>query len=159
MKNKISALVAVGLISISGILVFADNNSSDKEYDPSLGGGCIDLRYPQAEIEPEQLDAMGKITNITHDGMNVIIRVEAVVDENMKNGIMTLDLKPEARYDIADVIINKDTIIKKGDSENLLNLSDLKEGQMVEVKFEGPEGRSYPVKANGYSITIIEMNN
>ncbi|MGL4913224.1 MAG: hypothetical protein ACRC3Y_12430 [Romboutsia sp.] len=159
MKNKISALVAVGLISISGILVFADNNSSGNDYDPSLGGGCIDLSDPQVAIAPEQLDAMGKITSITHDGDNIIIRVEAVVDENLKDGIMTLDLKPEARYDIADVIINKDTLIQKGDSTDLLKPSDLKQGQMVEVNFVGPEGRTYPVKANGFSVTIIETYN
>ena len=148
MKNKISILVAMLLVSISGILVFADNNSSNHKKDSTL-----------VQITPEQLDVMGTITNIKHEGDNLIIRVEAVKDENIKDGIATLDLKPEARYDIADVIINKNTIIKKADSDKLLKPSDIKQNQRVEVKFEKIEGRSYPVYANAYSVMITDMNN
>lgn len=148
MKNKISILVAVLLVSISGILVFADNNTSNHKQDSTL-----------VQITPEQLDVMGTITNIKHEGDNIIIRVEAVKDENIKDGIDTLNLKPEARYDIADVIINKNTIIKKSDSDKLLKASDIKQNQRVEVKFEKIEGRSYPVYANAYSIMITDMNN
>lgn len=79
---------------------------------------------------------MGTITNIKHEGDNIIIRIEAVKDENIKDGIDTLNLKPEARYDIADVIINKNTIIKKSDSDKLLKASDIKQNQRLEVKFE-----------------------
>lgn len=39
MKNKIGALIVVGLVSVSGVLGFAESN----EHDPSIGGGCIDL--------------------------------------------------------------------------------------------------------------------
>lgn len=148
MKNKISILVAVLLVSISGILVFADNNSSNNKQDSTL-----------VQITPEQLDVMGTITNIKHEGDNIIIRVEAVKDENIKDGIATLNLKPEARYDIADVIINKNTIIKKSDSDKVLKASDIKQNQRVEVKFEKIEGRSYPVYANAYSIMITDMKN
>ena len=148
MKNKISILVAVLLVSISGILVFADNNTSNHKQDSTL-----------VQITPEQLDVMGTITNIKHEGDNIIIRVEAVKDENIKDGIDTLNLKPEARYDIADVIINKNTIIKKSDSDKVLKASDIKQNQRVEVKFEKIEGRSYPVYANAYSIMITDMNN
>ena len=148
MKNKISILVAVLLVSISGILVFADNNTSNHKQDSTL-----------VQITPEQLDVMGTITNIKHEGDNIIIRVEAVKDENIKDGIDTLNLKPEARYDIADVIINKNTMIKKSDSDKLLKPSDIKQNQRIEVKFEKIEGRSYPVYANAYSIMITDMNN
>ncbi|GAA0864855.1 hypothetical protein [Paraclostridium tenue] len=148
MKNKISILVAALLVSISGILVFADNNSSNNKQDSTL-----------VQITPEQLDVMGTITNIKHEGDNIIIRVEAVKDENIKHGIATLDLKPEARYDIADVIINKNTIIKKSDSDKSLKPSDIKQNQRVEVKFEKIEGRSYPVYANAYSVMITDINN
>ena len=148
MKNKISILVAVLLVSISGILVFADDKSSNNKQDSTL-----------VQITPEQLDVMGIITNIKHEGDNIIIRVEAVKDENIKDGIDTLNLKPEARYDIADVIINKNTIIKKSDSDKLLKPSDIKQNQRLEVKFEKIEGRSYPVYANAYSIMITDMNN
>lgn len=152
MKNKIIALLLLLLISISGILVFAKNNSTiEKPSD--------DSKDNQVQTTPEQLDVMGKITNIKQEGDNIIIRVEAVKDENAKNGIDTLDLKPEARYDIADVLINKDTIIKKADSDKTLKLSYIKQNQIVEVKFEKIEGRSYPVYANAHSITIIDMNN
>ena len=148
MKNKISILVAALLVSISGILVFADDKSSNNKQDSTL-----------VQITPEQLDVMGTITNIKHEGDNLIIRVEAVKDENIKDGIDTLNLKPEARYDIADVIINKNTIIKKSDSDKLLKPSDIKQNQRLEVKFEKIEGRSYPVYANAYSIMITDMNN
>lgn len=148
MKNKISILVAALLVSISGILVFADDKSSNNKQDSTL-----------VQITPEQLDVMGTITNIKHEGDNIIIRVEAVKDENIKDGIDTLNLKPEARYDIADVIINKNTIIKKSDSDKLLKPSDIKQNQRLEVKFEKIEGRSYPVYANAYSIMITDMNN
>ena len=148
MKNKISILVAVLLVLISGILVFADNNSSNNKQDSTL-----------VQITPEQVDVMGTITNIKHEGDNIIIRVEAVKDENIKDGIDTLNLKPEARYDIADVIINKNTIIKKSDSDKLLKASDIKQNQRLEVKFEKIEGRSYPVYANAYSIMITDMKN
>ncbi|XTR39087.1 hypothetical protein ACQQ2T_06770 [Paraclostridium tenue] len=150
MKNKISILVATLLVSISGILVFADNKSSNHKQDSK--------NHP-VQITPEQLDVMGTITNIKHEGDNLIIRVEAVKDENIKDGIDTLNLKPEARYDIADVIINKNTIIKKADSDKLLKPSDIKQNQRVEVKFKKIEGRSYPVYANAYSVTIIDVNN
>ena len=148
MKNKISILVAALLVSISGILVFADNKSSNHKQDSTL-----------VQITPEQLDVMGTITNIKHEGDNIIIRVEALKDENIKDGIATLNLKPEARYDIADVIINKNTIIKKSDSDKLLKPSHIKQNQRVEVKFEKIEGRSYPVYANAYSIMITDMKN
>lgn len=148
MKNKISILVAVLLVSISGILVFADNNTLNHKQDSTL-----------VQITPEQLDVMGTITNIKHEGDNIIIRVEALKDENIKDGIATLNLKPEARYDIADVIINKNTIIKKSDSDKVLKASDIKQNQRVEVKFEKIEGRSYPVYANAYSIMITDMKN
>ena len=148
MKNKISILVAALLVSISGILVFADDKSSNNKQDSTL-----------VQITPEQLDVMGTITNIKHEGDNIIIRIEAVKDENIKDGIDTLNLKPEARYDIADVIINKNTIIKKSDSDKLLKPSDIKQNQRLEVKFEKIEGRSYPVYANAYSIMITDMNN
>ena len=150
MKNKISVLLAALLVSISGILVFADNNLSNHKQDSK--------NHP-VQITPEQLDVMGTITNIKHEGDNIIIRVEAVKDENIKDGIATLDLKPETRYDIADVIINKNTIIKKADSDKLLKPADIKQNQIVAVKFEKIEGRSYPVYANAYSITIIDTNN
>lgn len=148
MKNKISVLVAALLVSISGILVFADNKLSNHKQDSTL-----------VQITPEQLDVMGIITNIKHEGDNIIIRVEAVKDENIKDGIATLDLKPEARYDIADVIINKNTIIKKSDSDKSLKPSDIKQNQRVEVKFKKIEGRSYPVYANAYSVMITDINN
>ncbi|MEG0873677.1 MAG: hypothetical protein RR942_09035 [Romboutsia sp.] len=152
MKKKTIALIVVLLISISGILIFTKNNSTT-EKPPE------DSKDNQVQTTPEQLDVMGKITNIKQEEDNLIIRVEAVKDENAKNGIDTLDLKPEVRYDIADVVINKDTIIKKADSDKTLKASDIKQNQIVAVKFEKIEGRSYPVYANAESITIIDMNN
>ncbi|XTR39098.1 hypothetical protein ACQQ2T_06825 [Paraclostridium tenue] len=59
------------------------------------------------------------------------------------------------RYDIANVLVDKDIIIKKGNSSSKIKVSYLKIGQNIEVVFQDPEGRSYPVTANAYSINII----
>lgn len=154
MKNKISVLIAVGVISLSGVLVFANNNISKDEYDPSVGGGCIDLN--KEEINNKQVDVRGFVREIRKDGDNIIIRVDKNSEENDSEGIMTLESNPDVRYDIADVIVNKNTIIKNSGLEENLKISDIKENQEIEVKFDGPETRSYPVQANALSINIIK---
>ncbi|MFR9070315.1 MAG: DUF3221 domain-containing protein [Paraclostridium sp.] len=45
--------------------------------------------------------------------------------------------------------------MNKGNSSSKIKVSYLKIGQKIEVVFQDPEGRSYPVTANAYSINII----
>lgn len=145
MKNKIAALVTVGLISVSGVLAFANNNSPKDEYDPSLGGGCIDLSGVEGIVESDEIGVRGVVTDIKIDGDKITIRVEGTLDKDTK-------------YDIADVMVDKYTIITGEGSSTPLEIKDIEKGQSVEVIFQGPESRSYPVLVNSYSIRIIEDN-
>ncbi|CEQ16539.1 DUF3221 domain-containing protein [Paraclostridium sordellii] len=110
MKKKIIELLTVGLISVSGVLIFANNKSSIAKNDLDSNKENVDL---------------SEVKDIAIRGL------------------------------IKDISVDKDTIISKGDSSSNLKISDLKIGQRIEVVFQGPEGRSYPVTANAHSINII----
>lgn len=133
MKKQIIALLTVGLISVSGILVFANNKSSIAKNDVNSNG----------DVDVNDIAIRGIIKGIGIDKEVTSVRVEG-------------NLEKDTSYDIADVLVGKDTIIKKGNSSSTLKVSDLKIGQKIEVVFQGPEGRSYPVTANAYSINIID---
>lgn len=133
MKKQIIALLTVGLISVSGILVFANNKSSIAKNDVNSNG----------DVDVNDIAIRGIIKGIGIDKEVTSVRVEG-------------NLEKDTSYDIADVLVGKDTIIKKDNSSSNLKVSDLKIGQKIEVVFQGPEGRSYPVTANAYSINIID---
>ncbi|CEO34612.1 Uncharacterised protein [[Clostridium] sordellii] len=136
MKKKIIALLTVGLISVSGVLIFANNKSSIAKNDLDSNKENVDLS------EVKDIAIRGLIKDISVDKEVTSIKVEG-------------NLEKDTRYDIANVLVDKDTIISKGDSSSNLKISDLKIGQRIEVVFQGPEGRSYPVTANAHSINII----
>lgn len=136
MKKQIIALLTVGLISVSGILVFANNKSSIAKNDVNSNG----------DVDVNDIAIRGIIKGIGIDKEVTSVRVEG-------------NLEKDTSYDIADVLVGKDTIIKKDNSSSNLKVSDLKIGQKIEVVFQGPEGRSYPVTANAYSINIIDEKN
>ncbi|MDU1453858.1 MAG: DUF3221 domain-containing protein [Paeniclostridium sordellii] len=136
MKKKIIALLTVGLISISGVLIFANNKLS-------IGKNNLDSNKENVDLS--------KVKDIAIRGLIKSIRVDKEVTSIKVEG----NLEKDTRYDIANILVDKDTIINKGDSNSNLKISDLKIGQKIEVVFQGPEGRSYPVKANAYSINII----
>ena len=136
MKKKIIALLTVGLISVSGVLIFANNKSSISKNDLDSNKENVDLS------KVKDIAIRGLIKSISVDQEVTSIKVEG-------------NLEKDTRYDIANVLVDKDTIINKGDSNSNLKISDLKIGQKIEVVFQGPEGRSYPVTANAYSINII----
>ena len=94
---------------------------------------------------------LSKVKDIAIRGLIKSIRVDKEVTSIKVEG----NLEKDTRYDIANILVDKDTIINKGDSNSNLKISDLKIGQKIEVVFQGPEGRSYPVTANAYSINII----
>ena len=136
MKKKVITLLTVGLISVSGVLIFANNKSSISKNDLDSNKENVDL---------------SKIKDIAIRGLIKSISVDKEVTSIKVEG----NLEKDTRYDIANVLVDKDTIINKGDSNSNLKISDLKIGQKIEVVFQGPEGRSYPVTANAYSINII----
>ncbi|CEP80634.1 DUF3221 domain-containing protein [Paraclostridium sordellii] len=136
MKKKVIALLTVGLISVSGVLIFANNKSSIAKNDLNLNKENVDLS------EVKDIAIRGLIKDISVDKEVTSIKVDG-------------NLEKDTRYDIANVLVDKDTIINKGDSSSNLKISDLKIGQRIEVVFQGPEGKSYPVTANAHSINII----
>ncbi|CEK33832.1 DUF3221 domain-containing protein [Paraclostridium sordellii] len=136
MKKKVITLLTVGLISVSGVLIFANNKSSISKNDLDSNKENVDLS------KVKDIAIRGLIKSISVDKEVTSIKVEG-------------NLEKDTRYDIANVLVDKDTIINKGDSNSNLKISDLKIGQKIEVVFQGPEGRSYPVTANAYSINII----
>ena len=144
MKKQIIALLTVGLISVSGILVFANNKSSIAKNDVNSNGGHEDISGVNGDVN--DIAIRGIIKGIGIDKEVTSVRVEG-------------NLEKDTSYDIADVLVGKDTIIKKGNSSSNLKVSDLKIGQKIEVVFQGPEGRSYPVTANAYIINIIDEKN
>ena len=146
MKKQIIALLTVGLISVSGILVFANNKSSITKNDVNSNGGHEDISGVNGDVDVNDIAIRGIVKGISIDNGLTSVRVEG-------------NLEKDTSYDIADVLVGKDTIIKKGNSSSNLKVSDLKIGQKIEVVFQGPEGRSYPVTANAYSINIIDEKN
>ncbi|MDU2687452.1 DUF3221 domain-containing protein [Paeniclostridium sordellii] len=136
MKNQFITLLTIGLISVSGVLIFANNKSSIAKNDLNLNKENVDLS------KVKDIAIRGLIKSISVDQEVTSIKVEG-------------NLEKDTRYDIANVLVDKDTIINKGNSNSNLKISDLKIGQKIEVVFQGPEGRSYPVTANAYSINII----
>ncbi|CEK29934.1 hypothetical protein JGS6364_05801 [[Clostridium] sordellii] len=134
MKKQIIVLLSVGLISVSGILIFANNKSSTIKNHSNSNKESVNLP------EVKDIAIRGIIKDISLDKEVTSIQVEG-------------KLEKDTRYDIANVLVDKNTIIKKGTSSH--KVSDLKIGEKVEVVFQGPEGRSYPVTANAYSINII----
>ncbi|CEO33296.1 DUF3221 domain-containing protein [Paraclostridium sordellii] len=136
MKKKVITLLTVGLISVSGVLIFENNKSS-------IGKNNLDSNKENVDLSKvKDIAIRGLIKSISVDKEVTSIKVEG-------------NLEKDTRYDIANILVDKDTIINKGDSNSNLKISDLKIGQKIEVVFQGPEGRSYPVTANAYSINII----
>ncbi len=94
----------------------------------------------------EKIEAEGEITKITLDK-----------DKKVKN--ILVQGKPGARgnYDQADVIINAQTKIYQGYTEQELTADDLKKGVKVEVAFtDGPRLMIYPVSAPARTIRVME---
>jgi beta-N-acetylhexosaminidase len=92
----------------------------------------------------DKVDIRGVITNIivNNEGEGTIL-VEGQIEE-------------DTTQDYASIRIDKNTIINRGVTSKKLQLSDLKVGDRVEVKFIGPVAESYPVQAKAQYITVLE---
>lgn len=91
-----------------------------------------------------KVDIRGTITNITIN--------------NEKEGFIFVEgqIEYDTSYDKASIRINKDTIITKGNENRKINITDLKTGDRVEVKFNGPVLESYPVQVTAGYISVLE---
>lgn len=91
-----------------------------------------------------KVDIRGTITNITVN--------------NEKEGFIFVEgqIEYDTSYDEASIRINKDTTITKGNENRKINITDLKTGDRVEVKFNGPVLESYPVQVTAGYISVLE---
>ncbi|WP_243385728.1 DUF3221 domain-containing protein [Bacillus kexueae] len=66
------------------------------------------------------------------------------------------EIEEDTDYDNAFVTITDDTLIETKDSETQLDNEELKEGNLVEVIFEGGVQESYPVQGSAKVVRILE---
>ncbi|MGL5314960.1 MAG: hypothetical protein ACRC92_17035 [Peptostreptococcaceae bacterium] len=125
MKNKICALIVVGIVSVSGFLAFAGNN----EYDPSIGGGCIDLSNDQ---DSNVISEDKKIEST--QGTSEMLKEELAV----KGKIDKIEVTKEgATITVGDIKVSVHTSTNIFKDDSLLEVADLEEGQSVEVYYDG----------------------
>lgn len=147
-KKSLSVLAA-SLVLVCGVFLYNSNNEPDISSAPISMAPQAEPRVNQnlnnGEFKPEEIGVIGVVKDITVDGGVTSIIVEGQMENDTK-------------YDIANIFIDKDTIIKNGDSDTLVNASDIKEGQKVEVVFRGIDEQSYPITGDAYSVKIINKN-
>ena len=64
------------------------------------------------------------------------------------------DMEDDTLYDSANVTVNNNTKINKGEEE--ATMEDLTEGTTVEVVFDGQVAESYPVQGTAKKINILD---
>lgn len=91
-----------------------------------------------------RVDIRGTITNI--------------VVNNANEGTIFVDgqIEYDTTYDRASVRINKNATITKGNNNEKINITQLRVGDRVEVKFDGPILESYPVQTTAGYISVLE---
>lgn len=89
---------------------------------------------------------------------NVGIRGEIKEIFNVEDNIIGIyvegEIEEDTIYDKANISINDKTKVFKGD--NKVNFIELKEGQIIEVIFDGAVAESYPVQGKAKKIKILE---
>ncbi|MNI62941.1 hypothetical protein D3C73_1182800 [compost metagenome] len=91
----------------------------------------------------KKISIIGNITNI-----NIVSDTYAVI-------LVEGELKDNTLHDKASVKIDKNTKIKDNLGNNL-NVTDLKDNDVVEIMFEGPVATSYPVQAYASKILVVK---
>ena len=95
----------------------------------------------------EKIEAAGEITKVTLDE-----------DKKVKNIFVKGKPGVIGGYDQADVIIDAQTKIYKGYTDQELTASDLKKGMVVAVTFtDGPRLMIYPVSAQAKTIRVMGL--
>lgn len=80
--------------------------------------------------------------------------VEIYTVEERTSILIEGNIEEDTIYDKANAVIKDNTKIYK--DEEKVNVENLKEGQTVEVIFDGPVDETHPVKGTGKTIKIIE---
>lgn len=96
-------------------------------------------------ISGEKIGIRGQITNITLDD-----------DGKIKQILVEGKIESDTQHDKASISILENTQVYKGNPVEKISISDLKEGQRVEVVFQGPVRESYPVQADARYIRVID---
>lgn len=108
------------------------------------------------------LSAIAVYRNFMHtpDEFRTDIRgtITNIVVNNAEEGIIFVEgqIEYDTSYDRASIRINKDTTITKGNTNTKINITQLKIGDRVEVKFKGEVALSYPVQATSDYISVLE---
>lgn len=135
MKNKMIALAAVGIISVGGLSVFANNKSTanEKHNQTNIAG--------VSPIVEEKLAIVGNITEISEINGETIVRVVG-------------DIEDGAKYEDVLVYVHASTIIGHENQEDLLEIKDLEVGQKVKVNYDGSEREEAQGQISGLRVLI-----
>ena len=137
MKNKIAALIAVGMITVGGLFVVGCNNDSIKdEMDSKKTSGT-------SPMVTEQLAVVGNITEIDNYEEGIIIKVVVGSDK-------------DANHEEVYVKVHANAIIGHENKEDLLEISDLKEGQNIKVYHDGIEVENTDGQISALKVLIVE---
>lgn len=103
--------------------------------------------------------APGASNEVKKIGIRGIVK-DLVVGKDGYTFLVEGDLEKDTEYDKAMVTVNRDTEILKGgiDKTTVLDYTEIKEGDTVEVIFNGPVNLSYPVMGAAKSIKIVSSN-
>ncbi|MNP45997.1 hypothetical protein D3C76_1399650 [compost metagenome] len=99
--------------------------------------------YSDSKKEDLNINLRGIVKNITLTSKGANIFVEGSIES-------------DTQYDKASLTINSDTEIIRNSSNTKSNISDIKQGDKVEVYFIGPVAESYPVQAVAGIIKILD---
>lgn len=137
MKIKVNKLIVGFLVTISCLSLV----------------GCSTNTTTDIEKAPESITEAKKI------GVRGIVK-DIVVGKDGYTFLVEGNLENDTEYDKAMVTVNRDTeILKDGvDKTTVLDYTEIKEGDTVEVIFNGPVNFSDPVMGVAKSIKIFSSN-
>ena len=137
MKIKVNKLIVGFLVTISCLSLV----------------GCSTNTTTDIGKAPETITKTEKI------GIRGIVK-DIVVGKDGYTFLVEGSLEKDTEHDKAVVTVNRDTkILKDGvDKTTVLDYTEIKEGDTVEVIFNGPVNLSYPVMGVAKSIKIFSSN-
>ena len=145
MKNKkvIVAIITISLLSLAAsvlanpLIEVQIEEQVQAPQDPRAAASAI-----------ERVEVLGKITQVTYGDNKKISEIFVVAD-----------VADRGSYDQANVIIDGNTKIYKGYTDQELMASDLKEGTTVAVAFtDDPRIMIYPPSAKARTIRVMDMD-
>lgn len=145
MKNKkvIVAIITISLLSLAAsvlanpLIEVQIEEQVQAPQDPRAAASAI-----------ERVEVLGKITQVTYGDNKKISEIFVVAD-----------VADRGSYDQANVIIDGNTKIYKGYTDQELKASDLKEGTTVAVAFtDDPRIMIYPPSAKARTIRVMDMD-